>query len=83
MQKNEEKWNHQAMSAALMQSGNYKEKDHLGWVDERKKGVYHLGLPPTKWSISSLAFDMFHSQVNYVKLQARYIRRLLQGTTSQ
>ena len=67
------------MIAAVRQSGNYTKKDHCDWVDEHNKGVSHLGVPPNTWSISSLDFDMFHGRVNYMKLQARYIRMLLEG----
>ena len=66
-QKSEEKMKHQVIIAAVRRSGAYTKIDHRDWVDEFNKGVSHLGIPPTNWSISSLAFDMFHGQMNYVK----------------
>ena len=65
--------------AAVRRSGKYTEKDHRDWVDKHNKGVSHLGVPPTTWSILSLAFDVFHGRTNYVKLQIQYIRKMLKG----
>ena len=61
-----------AILAAARRSGQYTNKDHRNWVDEHNSGVSHMGLPPESWTILSLAFDVFHGRVNYVKLQVDY-----------
>ena len=68
-----------AILAAARRSGQYTNQDHRNWVDEHNSGVSHLGLPPETWTILSLAFDVFHGRVNYVKLQVDYCRKMLEG----
>ena len=63
----------------MRRSGTYTIAEHRDWVDQFNKGVSHLGIPPEKWSISCLAFDIFHGRVNYVKLQMNYVRKMLEG----
>ena len=69
----------QSKIAAVRQSGSYTEKNHRQWVDDHNSGVSHLGIPPENWLNESLAWDIFHGRSNYVKLQVRYMCKLLEG----
>ena len=74
--KMQEKMDSSRILAAVRQSGEYSEADHQDWVEQFIKGVSHLGISLEEWSILSLAFDIFHSRVKYVKLQVGYTRKI-------
>ena len=78
-QKSERRMSSQAILSAMQSSGRYTKEDHRNWVDEYNKGVSHLGVPPSSWSIESLVWDVFHGRCNYVKLQVKYIHTLMEG----
>ena len=77
--KSEQRWNMRNIIASGRRSNKYTDGNHMDWVDEFNFGVSHFGVPPDDWDISSLVYDIFHGCGNYVKLQLRYARRLLEG----
>ena len=77
--KSEQRWAMRDIIRRTRRSNEYTEADHRDWVDQFNFGVSHFGVPPDNWDISSLVYDVFHGRGNYVKLQLRYARRLLEG----
>ena len=77
--KSEDRMKSQMILAAVCQSGVYTQAHHRDWVDEYNMGVSHFGIPSPTWSIELLVWDVFHGRCNYVKLQVKYIRHLMEG----
>lgn len=64
-------------------SPSYDLKKHLDWVDERNKGVSHLGMHPEILPRENLRFDTFHLKCAITRKLMGWLRTFIMSQSTQ
>ena len=61
--------------------GPYDYKAHRDWCSEFNSGICHIKSMTEDYPISSFCSDVFHGRGGVIKVQLRYVRRIMEGNS--